>query len=174
MKINKIEKKSFISSGHVSLCRFGGINKLNKQKNNYKSNDIEPSYHQAPEKHGFYAFITHFVEPFLLGGVANGGKGRIKSFGKPNQCKNFDAVDGLIWTHIKPHKGYMIIEENGSWYKVNVKDLSSIIKKEFSRLSSSLRDDGVYFDYDQIVRNPFYYYSKDHMEVFICRDTIIS
>ncbi len=178
---HKIEKKSLYSKNHITLCRFGGINKLVKQKGNYKVGD-DIGFHRAPERKGFYCFVYPFVERFLLGGCANGGKGyfigdddEIKQ-----EMKKFKVVDGYIWTHIKPQKSHWIVAQKDSWYKVHIKNFVKVFAKEFADTCGNAQE--LYSSPSWsgkktpmiTVKSPYNIYNKDHLEIFIGRDAIIS
>ena len=170
--------KKHHSPNKISLCRYGGIGKHIKQKGNYSKSE-ESSYHKAPESKGYYAFIFPYVELFLLGspvnkagknGDTNKGQCRGRFVEKEARVyKKFHASSGTIWTHLKPKKRSMIIEEKGSWVKINVSDFSKV-------LSQSIADEikGIRTNYSVKLKSPFYYVSKDHMEVFITKDTKIN
>ncbi len=181
--------KNYHSPAKISLCRYGGLGKHIKQKGNYSSKDAiedEMSFHQAPERRGYYAFIFPYVELFLLGSPVNpsskngeylgNNRGRFLEKEK-GQYKKFEATGGTIWIHLKPKNESMILEKKGSWYKINVSDFSSILKKHIALLKKQnsqwlLKEDAS--RESTIGLNPFYWISKDEMEVFITKDTKIN
>ncbi len=174
---NKLKmNKPFIGKG-LSLVRYGGLN-LVKQKGNY-GND---TYHSAPEKYGFYAFIYPYIELFLIGST------KVNEF-KASVRKEFNAVDGLIWSHIKPVNSSDIIQVHNSWYKTTVEVLKKSIAKEYAESSSLLQAYNFFQDIDKRIPfnpnkspdelkiqriNPYSWCSTDYLEVFICKDTKIS
>lgn len=163
----------------LHLCRYGGIGKMIKQKGNYDRKS-DRTYHQAPERKGFYAFLHPFIEFFLLGSPVNVKKtetGQRLPQGRFLEAKNgtykqFIATDGTIWTHLKPKKRSMILDEVGSWYKVRVEDMYILINQEVAKLNKSIRED----DYFKTLgyKSVLSFYSKDHFEVFITKDTKIN
>lgn len=72
---------------------------------------------------------------------------------------------GEIWCHLKPIlKPEQIIEEVGSWCKVDMEDFLIALKKE----KHSLRKDMIKtFGVNWKDNNPFRHYCTDHLEVFI-------
>lgn len=172
------------SQGKVTLARYGGIGKCIKQKGNFgrykKDSDGEMTYHEAPEKYGYYAFIFPYIELFLLGspvnkvgkgkdnGMSNGFAGRFTEK-KSHTYKKFIASGGTLWTHLKPRKRSMILEEKGSWYKVNVADFYKIINQTMAKQHG----ESVGFGYPVGI-NAARAFSNDHFEVFITRDTKIN
>lgn len=171
--------KKYHTPKKITLCRYGGIGKLIKQKGNFNKNvdDNEMTFHQAPERHGYYAFLYPYIELFLLGSPTNkAGKNNdnIKYNGRFTEFKNgtykiFQAKDGTLWTHIKPKKNYLILDRKGSWFKVNVCDFHIIIKQEMARMHGECIGHGY-----PSGTNPTYLFSKDHLEVFITKDTKIN
>ena len=99
----------------ISLCRYGGLN-IVKQKGNY-GND---TFHSAPERHGFYAFPYSFVEMFLVGST------KTKEV-KEGTYKKFRAIDGYLWTHLKPARQADIIAQKG--YSVGNIDSTICLQK---------------------------------------------
>lgn len=169
----------------VQLVRFGGIGKQIKQKGNYgnskKEEDNLMGFHEAPEKKGFYAFIHPFVELFLLGSPVN-KKGKVKAAesgvngyaGRFQErdarvIKKFNATGGTIWTHLKPRKGSMILEEKGAWYKVNVSDFYKIINIALA----TQHGESVGMGFPVGVSGS-YIFSNDAFEVFVTKDTKIN
>ena len=167
------------TSRKLNLCRYGGIGKMIKQKGNY-DRKTEMSFHQAPERYGFYAFIFPLVELFLLGSPVNVSKSESTGIRAPQgrflelkngSYKKFTAFDGTIWTHLKPKKRSMILDEIGSWYKVRVEDIHILLNQEIANMNKQLRMDSFYkhLGYKAILN----FYSKDHFEVFVTKDTKI-
>lgn len=175
--------KAHHSEGRVTLARYGGIGKCIKQKGNFgrfkNDEDNEMTYHEAPERYGYYAFIYPYIELFLLGSPVNKkGKKNTECYSdyvgrfqekKARVYKKFVATDGTLWTHLKPHKQHMILEEKGSWYKVYVKDFYKVINKAMA----IQHGENVGFGFPHGV-NGSYAVSNDHLEVFITRDTKIN
>lgn len=153
-----------VSKGQgISLSRYGGLN-IVRQKGNYGNN----TFHSAPERHGFYAFPYSYVEMFL----ATSTKRKEINEGT---YKKFVAVDGFLWTHLKPTRQADIIAIYGSWYKVSVQAYIRALKKEYARLSQQMYKDFYGNDKPSPNRaNPFIITCKDDLEVFITRETIIS
>lgn len=147
-----------ISKGQgISLCRFGGLNII-RQKNNYGKS----GFHNAPERHGFYAFPFTFVEMFL---AASTKQKEIKE----GTYKRFNAVEGFLWTHLKPARQADIIDENESWYKVSIEGYVKALKICYANDSAENQ-----FKYGMPNRaNPYTFVSRDHLEVFITRQTVI-
>jgi hypothetical protein len=175
-KIKRQLNKPLVSHG-VSLVRYGGLN-IVKQKGNYGNQ----TYHSAPERHGYYAFLFPFIELFLIGSTKQ------DEF-KAGVRKKFHAIDGYIWTHFKPRQRKDIVAESNGWYKVHVSVLNKIIQQRFALDSTCIQTNYTYERYltdnqpekgkrNDAVKvkriNPYVYYSTDHMEVFVCRDTKIS
>ena len=164
----------------VPLCRYGGINKMIKQKGNYDPKTEYESKHRAPERKGFYAFIFPFIDTSLLAGQANGGKTRLKDFNNSrNMYKKFEAIGGEIWTHLKPLSDDKIIKRCGFyWYKMKVSDLNDAIAQELEDdihyMNLDMRDNAKEGDKLCTIKNPSQEICRSDYEVFICRDTIIS
>lgn len=174
MKPEKPLRKPF-GNNKVALVRYGGLNMV-KQKGNYGNE----TYHSAPERFGFYAFIFPYIELFLIGSTKH------NEF-KAGVRKEFHAVDGEIWTHFKPKNPKDIIAVHNSWYKVRVSVLNKTIRKVYAVDSSYTQARYHFIDHEKRIPfdsnkkfpkieriNPYSYCSTDHMEVFVCRDTIIS
>lgn len=170
---NKMQKP--LRDGAVSLIRYGGLN-IVKQKGNYGNK----TYHSAPEKFGYYAFIFPYIELFLIGST------KVNEF-NAGMRKEFHAVDGFIWTHFKPDNQKDILAVSNDWYKVPVSVMNKIIRKVYAE-ESAIND--TYYHYEDFFgerklinpskpapkahrNNPYSYCSTDHMEVFVCRETII-
>lgn len=160
---------------NVTLARYGGLNLVN-QKNNY-GND---TFHSAPERVGMYAFVFPYIELFLIGST------REKEF-KDGTYKKIHATDGFIWTHLIPTKQSMIVDVHNSWYKVRVSDLATLLKKAFSNEVGHQYANQIYgwghqysdkekvrIDNSPKTKSPYAYLSKDHLEVFVTRETIFS
>jgi hypothetical protein len=158
----------------LTLARYGGLN-IVKQKNNYG----RETFHSAPERYGFYAFIFPYIELFL---VASTRENELKD----GTYKKFNPKGGVIWTHLEPPKASMIITKKNSWYKVNVGDMPVICKKAFAVEVGKEYGDSIYGichkEYNKerekqyfspMNKSPYAFMSKDHLEVFVCRDTII-
>lgn len=155
--VNKYGKA--VSKGRgITLCRFGGL-KMVKQKGNYGKS----GFYNAPERYGFYAFVYQFVDIFLASST--------QSLTKDNY-KRFNAIDGYIWTHIRPVKDKDIVEvsANDCWYKVSIKTFIKCVKKAYAVDSSNMSSK----DYISDRNNPYKCVGKDHLEVFITRETIIN
>lgn len=178
--------KKIHSEMSVRLARYGGIGKCIKQKGNFgrykKKGDgttEEMTFHEAPERYGFYAFIYPYIELFLLGSPVNKkGKGKENTGSQyagrfqeqdARVYKKFKAVDGTLWTHLKPHKQSMILEERGSWYKVHVSDFYRVINKTLAVQHGESVGMGF-----PVGVSGSYIFAKDHLEVFITRDTKIN
>lgn len=157
----------------LSLARYGGLNMV-KQKNNY-GND---TYHSAPERYGFYAFIFPYIELFLIGST------KVKEYDE-GTYKKFTPKGGEIWTHLRPPSASMIIQAKGSWFKVRVDDMPAICKKAFAKEVGYQYAQEIYNygdlnnpdrkiqRYSPMNKAPYANLSKDHLEVFVCRDTIL-
>lgn len=153
-----------VSKGQgISLCRYGGLTMV-RQRGNYGNN----TFHSAPERYGFYAFPYSYVEMFLTGSTK-------QKEVKEGTYKRFTALDGYLWTHLKPSRQADIIAEHGSWYKVSVEGYIKALKKEYARLSPAMYKD-FYGDKKVLPNraNPFIITTKDELEVFVTRETIIS
>lgn len=176
VKTKRQHNKPVVSRG-VSLTRWGGLNMV-KQKGNY-GND---TFHSAPERHGFYAFMFPFIDLFLIACTKN------KEF-DARLKKDFHATDGYIWTHLKPKNVSEIIAIHNCWYKVHVSTLNKLVQRAFATDCAHVQTS--YFFEDQEKRIPYKgregiepkvvrlnsygsLVSIDHLEVFVCRDTIIS
>lgn len=73
--------------------------------------------------------------------------------------------DGEIWCHLGAQlRPEHIIEENGSWVKVSMDDYNYALKKEYHTLK---KDMVKIFGIQWKEKNPFNFYCKDHLEVFI-------
>lgn len=175
VKTKRQHNKPVVSRG-VSLTRWGGLN-IVKQKGNF-GND---TFHSAPERYGFYAFVFPYIDLFLIGST------KIKEF-KEHTKKDFHAVDGYIWTHLKPRNVSDIVEVRNSWYKIHVSTLNKVLQKAFAddcahcQTSYFFEDNETRTPYKgregiepKVVRlNPYSIVSIDHLEVFVCRDAVIS
>jgi len=155
---NKKKYDKPVSKGKgLLLCRFGGIN-IVKQKNNYGKD----GFHNAPERYGFYAFPYPYVEMFLAGSTK---MNEIKA----GVYKKFKAVEGNIWSHLEPRNKSDIIEQKNGWYKTTVEVYLKSLKICYAN------DSG----YNQAKygmpnrKNPYSFVSKDHLEVFLTRETIL-
>lgn len=164
----------------IELCRFGGINKLIKQKGNYTTKpwNENSSKYEAPERKGFYAFIFPFVTMDLLGGKANGGKTRANEVNNSRTMyKKFEAVGGEIWTHLHPINKESIIAQHGMWYKLKIVDLIDAIALEMKEYNEFAYGN-IQMDNENIVgftmKNALQYVDRTDFEVFVCRDTLIS
>lgn len=178
--IEKIKKKMNkpSASNSISLVRWGGLS-IVRQKGNYGNE----GFHTAPERYGFYAFIFPFIDLFLISSTK-------KAEFDARVRKEFQAIDGLIWTHIKPHDVSMILAIKDNWYKVRVTDLNKIIRKVFAYESSEAQAKFFFENIEKRIPwksnsgkelkvhrvNPYGGYGGmiDHLEVFVCRDTKIS
>jgi len=163
----------------ITLCRFGGINKLIKQKGNYESKGEYESKYTAPERRGFYAFIFPFISLDLLGGRANNGKTRANEYkNSRSMYKKFEAVGGEIWSHLRPIHKSLVIEQRGMWYKMKVLDLLDAIAleiKEYNEFAyENIKNKDSEVNTGFTMKNALQYVDKTDFEVFICRDTIIS
>lgn len=149
--------KPCVGGKGLTLCRYGGIN-IVKQKGNYGKD----GFHNAPERHGFYAFPFPYVEIFLAAST------------KLNEIhagvyKKFKAYDGYIWSHLKPQKESDIIEVKNSWYKTTVSVFKKSLKICYANDSSYIQS-----KYGMPNRkNPYSFVSKDHLEVFVTRETVL-
>lgn len=174
MKPKKPLKKPF-GDNKVALVRYGGLSMV-KQKGNYGNE----TYHSAPERFGFYAFIFPYIELFLIGSTK-------KDEFKAGVRKEFHAVDGEIWTHFKPKNAKDIIAVHNSWYKIRVSVLNKTIRKVYAEDCAYMQSHYHFIDHEKRIPfnpnqpppkieriNPYSHCSTDHMEVFVCRDTIIN
>lgn len=176
-KIKRQMNKPLVSNG-VSLVRWGGLTMV-RQKGNYGRD----TFHAAPERYGFYAFLFPFIDLFLISSTK-------KTEFDAGVRKEFHAVDGVIWTHLKPSDSSLILDVQGNWYKVNVSVLNKMVQKAFAVESSVVQSD--YFFENPEIRKPWrgkegqelkvhrvnayggYGRMRDNLEVFVCRDTKIS
>lgn len=99
-KIKRQMNKPLASTG-VSLVRWGGLTMV-KQKGNYGRD----TFHAAPERYGFYAFLFPFIDLFLISSTK-------KTEFNAGVRKEFHAISGVIWTHIKPDDASMILDVRG-------------------------------------------------------------
>jgi len=141
-----------------------------KQKH-YTTQYENHTFHTAPEKYGFYSFLYPYIEPFLLSGT---GKDT-----KTTPYKHF-SVCGYIWTHLECSK---YIEERGGWFKVHSNDFMDFFPKYYAKeignsINFSKKIIEEYsekeFKLDKTIKNPFKYFSKDHLEIFVPHYTKIS
>lgn len=157
---------------HVTLARWGGLSMV-RQRKNY-GND---TFHSAPERYGFYAFVFPYIELFLIGSTKN------KEF-QEGTYKKFTLKGGFIWTHLKPFKSNEIFDTYGSWYKIRVEYLPKLYAKYFAIETGCSYARNIYgFDYKEnnkerikkfyspMNKSPYIFTSKDHLEVFVCRET---
>lgn len=176
-KIKRQMNKPLASTG-VSLVRWGGLTMV-KQKGNYGRD----TFHAAPERYGFYAFLFPFIDLFLISSTK-------KTEFNAGVRKEFHAISGVIWTHIKPDDASMILDVRGEWFKVDVSNLNKMVQKAFAVESSVIQAD--YFFANPETRTPWkgnegkelkvhrvnayggYGRMTDNLEVFVCRDTKIS
>lgn len=143
----------------VWLSRYGGLTLVN-QKGNYGRD----TFHAAPERYGFYAFIYPYVEMFL----AMSTKRKEVNEGT---YKKFKAIDGFIWIHLEPKRKSEIVEMKNSWYKIHVSSLPGAIAKVYAKDSAEM---GEIWGNNIGRLNPYSITSKDHLEVFVCRETKIA
>jgi len=68
------EGKDKFDIDHIKFARYGGLSPV-KQTAYPPSED---SFHEAPAKRGFYAFVWPYIEKFLLGGYNQLGVGKFK------------------------------------------------------------------------------------------------
>lgn len=176
-KIKRQLNKPLASNG-VSLVRWGGLTMV-RQKGNYG----RETFHAAPERYGFYAFLFPFIDLFLISSTK-------KTEFNAGVRKEFHAIDGFIWTHLKPYDSSMIADVRGEWFKVHVKHLNKIVQKAFAVESSVIQADYFFENPEKRVPwkcnqdkelkiqrvNAYGGYGRmiDNLEVFVCRDTKIS
>lgn len=127
-KIKRQLNKPLASNG-VSLVRWGGLSMV-RQKGNYG----RETFHAAPERYGFYAFLFPFIDLFLISSTK-------KTEFEAGVRKEFHAIDGFIWTHLKPYDPSMIVAVKGEWFKVHVKHLNKMVQKAFAVESSVIQAD---------------------------------
>jgi hypothetical protein len=151
---------------HVTLARYGGLSMV-RQKNNYGKD----SFHSAPERYGFYAFVFPYIEMYLAYST------------KENEInagvyKKFPVKGGYIWTHLEPHDVTQIKSVKGSWFKVSVDYLPKLYSKYFAietgyKYGNDVKDMRRFKNFfSPKNKSPYAYISKDHLEVFVCRDTV--
>lgn len=162
------------SNSALALVRYGGLNMVS-QKGNYG----RETYHSAPERNGFYAFIFPYIELFLIGST------KMNEF-NAGVRKEFHAVDGAIWTHFKPDDPKYILAVHNEWYKVPVSIMNKLVRKVYAQDCAHIQTYWHYSDHEKRIPynkdaeppkvhriNPYSRCSTDHMEVFVCRDTVI-
>lgn len=88
----------------VTFIRFGGLSPIN-QKKSYKTD----TFHSAPCKKGFYAFVSFLIEPFLLGGFNPVGTRHSKRV----YVKDHDNKKVILGKH---YKGWIDNEDGDEWY----------------------------------------------------------
>ena len=176
MALSKKHQAPF-KDNQITLARFGGLNMV-KQKGNYHTGK-EKTFHGAPERFGMYAYIFPFIDLFLASSTkSNEIKAKV--------YKKFQALDGFIWTHLA-HSSVVIHDTKGSWNKVAVKDMPKQVRKALATDSGAvyamIKYGDNYKDYENrqiqvkghpMLKNPYTYICKDHLEVFLTRETIIN
>jgi hypothetical protein len=156
-KYKKSHSKPTSKGKGLLFCRFGGLN-IVRQKNNYG----KKGFHNAPERYGFYAFPFPYVEMFL---AASTKMNEIKS----GVYKKFKASEGYIWSHLEPRNKSDIIEVNNDWFKTTIEVYKKSLKICYANDAGCNQ-----FQYGMPNRkNPYSFVSKDHLEVFITRETIL-
>ena len=176
-KIKRQMNKPLASNG-VSLVRWGGLTMV-RQRGNYD----RATCLSAPERYGFYAFLFPFIDLFLISSTK-------KTEFNAGVRKEFHAISGVIWTHIKPDDPSMILDVHGNWFKVDVFNLNKIVQKAFAVESSVVQSDHFFENHE--TRTPWKCYEgkelkvqrvnayggygrfTDKLEVFVCRDTKIT
>lgn len=175
MKIFDIHSKK-----KLQLVRWGGLSPI-KQRHFVSENCEDKSFHNPPERYGFYAFPYCLVEDFLLGYDPENKERKInKSTGEKyflnyrKQYKRFE-VDGVVWVHIADDFPEFVLETKGSWQLIHSSDYKIILKKFIIMERRGLTDVDthpsfkgilVYGDFFKL-KNPHEYFSKDHYEIFI-------
>lgn len=168
----------------LRLCRYGGLSAV--KQTHYTTDYDSMTFHGAPERYGIYAFLFPYIDWFLLGGDTGKIKSKIDYDGPKRDnllvpYKKF-SVNGDIWTHIEPHPKYRMFvkEERGNWFRMDSNDFVTMFKKDFAKQV------GEYLDFmnnninwggnEKIrctVKAPFKFFSKDHLEIFVPKDTKI-
>ena len=134
------------TKANLQLVRYGKFD-IVEQKNNFGKD----GFHNAPEKFGCYAFIHPYVELFLMGHRSK----------EPRYTCNL--IGGEIWTHLIP-KRHLILDESNSWYKINVIELTNLLKKYHYDAS---------FEGEVFSKSHRMFQSNDHFELFITKETLI-
>lgn len=158
---------------NLKLARYGGLSPV-KQKH-YQKNEKDMEYHTAPEKYGIYAFLWPYIDWFLL----SGDTGKMRNIENPKN--KFDSltvkyrkfkVSGPVWTHmdIPPKYQPFIIEEKGSWVKINSDLIYKILSKDIVARKKELRSDKLF---NISSNNPYSFFSTDHLEIFVPKGTKI-
>ena len=166
-----------IAGKPIRFARVGGLSPV-VQKGYKKHRTGEASTHTPPAKHGIYAFVWPYIEPFLLSDEIGcpkwrEGKGISQRWNEQSRkiikLRKFD-YEGPIWHHLhKTTDPRKIIAEKGNWIKTEFEDYVEALRKEFH----SMRKDFIKFlNYDPkalelMTNNPAKTYCKDHLEVFI-------
>ena len=154
----------------LTLARYGGLSPV-KQKH-YQKNEKDMNYHTAPEKYGIYAFLWPYIDWFLL----SGDTGKMRNIENPKN--KFDLltvkyrkfkVKGPIWTHMDISTRYQafIIEEKGSWVKIQSDLIYDILSKDIVQKKKELKSNNI------SIKNPYSFFSTDHLEIFVPKGTKI-
>ena len=158
---------------NLVLARYGGLSPV-KQKH-YQKNEEDMSYHTAPEKYGIYTFLWPYIDWFLL----TKETGKLRDIEEPkNKFEKLTLkyrkfkVNGPVWTHMDIPAKYQpfILKERGSWVKIHSDYIYKILSKDIIQRKKELRTDN-FFNIE--TKNPYRFFSKDHLEIFVPKFTNI-
>lgn len=65
-----------IKRKNINFVRWGGLSSVKQE--HYESDNEEKTFHNPPEKHGFYAFPEYAIEMFLVASMIHPHRGRSK------------------------------------------------------------------------------------------------
>lgn len=162
----------------IQLARYGGLSPV--KQTHYTTDYDSMTYHGAPERYGFYAFLWPYIDWFLLGGTdklkedQSGCKAKRDALNA--EYRKF-SVDGYIWTHIDVPKAFRsrVVEERGSWRKLHSSDFEDMFSKVYARTIgesiASYTERGGPIDFT--VKSAFKFFSTDHLEIFVPKGTRI-
>lgn len=80
------------------------------------------------------------------------------------------TYNGNIWSHLGAHvKDHQILARHGDWVKSSMEDYRAALEREMHVVRKAMYKDSIEYKWNMgpSGRNPFRYYSKDHLECFI-------
>lgn len=139
------------------ICSEDFYEKYNAENCSY---NITPKYKKLLKKLKIKEKQTHIISN-SDDNCENGKQWYIAVYRKPrifNYC-------GDLWCHLDTFKPEHIIERNGSWVKVSIEDYKSGLKREKHSMRKQMCECTKSSKYQS--NNPFKWFSKDHLEIFI-------
>lgn len=137
----------------ITFIRWGNLNPVKHKEGRLGADDENRSYHTAPTFKGFYAFPTHKIEPFLLGG----SYGEMRS----NYLKddNGNKIDAADWCddEDKIKKEYkLMLKRRG----IRLRDVSCKFEKDTERWVMTYTQSPHKFSYE----GPIWHHLADVIE----------